>query len=129
MAAAGGALAQPTLIRSEKANSSVAKATKKGINCANLRSGVSTNSDAPIPAPIIEATIRPRKARLIGGNCERSERAASIAAGAMEASVQTMVDCGGTPVASSAGMVTTAPPPTITPMMPASMPALASDAM
>ena len=40
---------------------------------------------APAPAPTIDATIRPTKARSNGGNCERSASAASMVAGMMDA--------------------------------------------
>jgi hypothetical protein len=91
------------LIRSEKANNSVAKPRSKGTICAKARSGVSTRQTAPLPAPIIDAKIRLTKARSNGGNCERSDSAASIVPGMTDARLDTAARCGGTPVAISAG--------------------------
>ncbi|MGB8120609.1 MAG: hypothetical protein WCF56_18085 [Pseudolabrys sp.] len=81
----------------------MAKPSSSGTICANIRSGVSSRHTAPMPAPTIDAAIRPRKDRSNGGNCERSDNAASIVAGMIEARLETAARCGGTPVAISAG--------------------------
>lgn len=81
----------------------MAKPSSNGTNTLNMRSGVSSSSEAPRPAPSTDATIRPTKARLNGGNCVRSASAASMVAGISAVRLQTAASCGETPAAISAG--------------------------
>ena len=81
----------------------VAKPSSSGTSALNMRSGVNSNSKAPKPAPMTEAAINPAKARLNGGNCERSESAASMVAGISATRLLTAAICGERPAAISAG--------------------------
>jgi hypothetical protein len=81
----------------------VAKPSRIGTSTSNSRSGVASSNAAPNPAPIMEASAMPIKARSSGGNCERSLRAANSAPGTAAVKLQMVAGSGGMPDAISAG--------------------------
>ena len=81
----------------------MAKPSSNGTNTSNTRSGVASSSIAPKPAPIMEASTMPMKARLNGGNCLRSLSAANSVPGTAAVRLQVVAVSGGMPEAINAG--------------------------
>src|SRR5262245_20476626 len=108
------------------ANRMVAKASSAGTNAANIRSGVSISRIAPAAAPTSETATRPTKDRSRGGSWVRSYSDARKLPGTRATRLVAVATTGSSPVAISAGKVTTAAPPTSDEMVPPTMPATIS---
>src|SRR5947209_5494802 len=82
-----------------------------------------------MPAPTTDETIRPAKARSMGGSCVRSYSEARKLPGTSATRLVAVAVTGLSPVAIRAGKVTTAAPPTSAEIVPPAMPAGMSSAI